>query len=69
MVFLRSKGLFNISIVILTLALSGCAVITVADAVVSVAATAVKTTVKVGAAAVDLAIPDKKSSDEVKAVE
>jgi hypothetical protein len=37
--------------------LSGCAA-------VSVAATAVKTTVKVGAGAVDLIIPDKKSEPQ-----
>lgn len=45
------------------LAFSGCAVIAVADTAVSLAATAVKTTVKVGAAAVDLAIPDGKKDD------
>jgi hypothetical protein len=44
--------------------LSGCAVVTVAGAAVSVAATAVKTTVKVGAGAVDLIIPDKKSEPQ-----
>ena len=37
---------------------SGCAVIAVADAAVSVAATVVKTTVKVAGAAVDAVIPD-----------
>ena len=41
--------------------LSGCAV---AGAAVSVAATAVKTTVKVGAGAVDLIIPDTKSEPQ-----
>ncbi len=45
-------------------ALSACAVIAVADAAVSVAATAVKTTVKVGSAAVNAVIPDGKSDDE-----
>lgn len=44
--------------------LSGCAVVTVAGAAVSVAATAVKTTVKVGAGAVDLIIPDTKSEPQ-----
>jgi hypothetical protein len=44
--------------------LSGCAVVTVAGAAVSVAATAVKTTVKVGAGVVDLIIPDKKSEPQ-----
>lgn len=43
---------------------SGCAVVTVADAAVSIAATAVTTTVKVGAAAVDAVIPD--GDDEKK---
>ena len=38
--------------------LSGCAVYSVADATVSVAATAVETTVDVTAGAVDLVIPD-----------
>lgn len=37
---------------------SGCAVYSVADATVSVAATAVETTVDVAAAGVDLVLPD-----------
>lgn len=38
--------------------LSGCAVVAVADAAVSVVATGVKTTAKVVGAAVDAVIPD-----------
>lgn len=38
--------------------ISGCAVYSVADATVSVAATAVETTVDVTAGAVDLVVPD-----------
>ena len=39
---------------------SGCAVVAVADAAVSVTATAVKTTAKVVGAAVDAVLPDSK---------
>ncbi|MGL4767774.1 MAG: hypothetical protein ACRCV6_06815 [Formosimonas sp.] len=46
----------------LSVCVSGCAVVSVAGAAVSVASTAVKTTVKVAGAAVDLAIPDKKET-------
>lgn len=45
---------------------TGCAVVTVADAAVSIAATAVKTTVKVGAAAVDAVIPDSDDGKKEK---
>jgi hypothetical protein len=44
----------------------GCMVIAVADAAVSVAATAVKTTVKVGGAVIDAAIPDSKPDADKK---
>ena len=47
-----------------TVMMSGCAVVTVADAAVSVAATAVKTTVYVAGAAVEAVVPD--SDDEEK---
>jgi len=40
--------------------MNGCAVVSVADAAVSVTATAVKTTANVVGGAVDLAIPDKE---------
>jgi hypothetical protein len=44
----------------LTLGLHGCAVVAVADAAVTVAATAVKVTAKTVGAAVDLVVPDSK---------
>lgn len=44
----------------------GCAVVTVADAAVSVTATAVKTTVNVAGAVVDAAIPDDTEEKESK---
>lgn len=45
---------------------TGCTVLTVADAAVSVAATAVKTTAKVAGAVVDAAIPDADDKKEEK---
>ena len=50
---------FAAAILMSTLA-GGCAVVAVADAAVSVTATAVKTTVKVVGAAVDAVLPDSK---------
>lgn len=47
--------------------LSGCAVMAVTGAAVSVAATAVKTTAKVAGAVVDAAIPDGDDDEEKKA--
>ena len=47
--------------------LSGCAVVAVTGAAVSVAATAVKTTAKVAGAVVDAAIPDGDKDEEKKA--
>ena len=47
--------------------LSGCAVVAVTGAAVSVAATAVKTTAKVAGAVVDAAIPDGDDDEEKKA--
>lgn len=44
----------------LALTLQGCAVVAVADAAVTVAATAVKVTAKTVGAAVDLVVPDAK---------
>ncbi|TDR33027.1 NF038104 family lipoprotein [Hydromonas duriensis] len=53
------KRLLRVVILVATcVTFMGCAVVSVAGAAVSVAATAVKTTVKAGAAVVDLAIPD-----------
>ncbi|MGD9970896.1 MAG: NF038104 family lipoprotein [Sulfuricurvum sp.] len=46
------------SAVVLAIMIQGCAVVTVADAAVSVTATAVKTTANVAGAVVDAAIPD-----------
>ena len=43
---------------LLLLMVSGCAIIAVADAAVSVTATVVKTGVKVAGAAIDAVIPD-----------
>ncbi len=53
------------------LTLSGCAVLAVGSAAVSVAATAVKTTAKVAGAVVSAAIPDgdDKKDDTEKAAE
>jgi hypothetical protein len=53
-------------VLVLALGVQGCAVIAVADAVVSVTATAVKTTAKVGGAVIGAVIPDGKSDDEKK---
>jgi uncharacterized protein YceK len=53
--------------IVACLALSGCsAIVTVADAAITVGATAVKITAKTVGAAVDLVIPDsdKKKKDE-----
>ena len=44
----------------LVISLNGCAVVAVADAAVTVAATAVKVTAKTVGAAVDLVVPDGK---------
>jgi hypothetical protein len=46
--------------------LSGCALFTVADAVVTTAATAVKITAKTVGAAADLVIPDSDKKEEKK---
>jgi hypothetical protein len=55
-----------ILIAAMCVSVQGCMVIAVADAAVSVAATAVKTTVKVGAAVIDAAIPDSKPEEDKK---
>lgn len=46
--------------------LNGCALFTVADAVVTTAATAVKVTAKTVGAAADLVIPDSGKKEEKK---
>lgn len=58
-----------ILLAVVSSALSACAVVSVAGAAVSVAATAVKTTAKVAGAAVDLAIPDKKDRSQETDIE
>jgi len=58
------KHITVLSLLVITFSLSGCAVVAVADAAVSVTATAIKTTAKVAGAAVDLAIPDKKENND-----
>lgn len=60
------NALKNMMILSVCLSFTGCAVVAVADAAVSVAATAVKTTVKAGAAVVDLAIPDGDDKEDEK---
>ena len=55
----------RIAVLIASLAcLHGCAVVTVADAAVSVVATTVKVTAKTVGAAVDLAIPDDEQDSQ-----
>jgi hypothetical protein len=46
--------------------LSGCSVVAVADAAVSVGATVVKTTVNVIGSAVDAVLPEKKDKEKEK---
>lgn len=55
-------------IIVIGILFSGCAVVSVVDAAVSVTATAVKTTASVAGAVVDVAIPDgdEKKEDSSK---
>ena len=53
-------GLTKSLSVVLALLLSGCAVVAVADAAVTVAATVVKTGVKATGAVINAVIPDSK---------
>jgi ribosomal protein L10 len=55
-----SQAFISATLVIITLLCSGCAVVAVADAVVTAGATVVKTGVKVTGAVVDAVIPDAK---------
>ncbi len=57
------------TITLLTASLSGCAVITVADAAVSVVATGVKVTAKAVGAVADAVIPDGDNKKDPKAPE
>ena len=50
----------------ITSTLSGCSVVAVADAAVSVGATVVKTTVNVIGSAVDAVLPEKKDKEKEK---
>lgn len=55
-------------IIVIGILFSGCAIVSVVDAAVSVTATAVKTTASVAGAVVDVAIPDgdEKKEDSSK---
>ncbi len=55
-----SRNITMIGAVITVLMCQGCAVVALADAAVTVAATVVKTGVKVTGAVIDAAIPDSK---------
>jgi len=56
----RTKPLTIATLIACTLLCSGCAVVAVADAVVTAGATVVKTGFKVTGAVVDAVIPDSK---------
>lgn len=58
-----------IALCIATASLSGCAVITVADAAVSVVATGVKVTAKAVGAVADAVIPDGDDKKDPKAAD
>lgn len=51
-----------VTVTVLGLGLSGCAVVAVADLAVTTIATVVSTGVKATGAVVDMALPDKKTS-------
>ncbi len=55
------EGMARVGIVVTMLACQGCAVIAVADVVVTVAATVVKTGVKATGAVIGAVIPDSKN--------
>ena len=55
-----TQALISATLVSITLLCSGCAVVAVADAVVTAGATVVKTGFKVTGAVVDAVIPDAK---------
>ena len=54
------EGMTKVSVAVAVLLCQGCAVVAVADAVVTVAATVVKTGVKATGAVINAAIPDSK---------
>lgn len=54
------EGMVRVGVVVTMLACQGCAVVAVADAVVTVAATVVKTGVKATGAVIGAVIPDSK---------
>jgi hypothetical protein len=56
----RTKPMMTATLIAFTLLCSGCAVVAVADAVVTAGATVVKTGFKVTGAVVDAVIPDSK---------
>lgn len=57
---IQTKPLITAALIVGTLLCSGCAVIAVADAVVTAGATVVKTGFKVTGAVIDAVIPDSK---------
>lgn len=63
------KILATLACVVVCTQISGCALFTVADAVVTTAATAVKVTAKTVGAAADLVIPDSGKKEEKKEAE
>jgi hypothetical protein len=61
---MRKKLLSYPTVGLVLFSLQGCAVIAVADAAVSTAATIVKTTVTVAGAAISAVLPDEKDKKE-----
>jgi dihydroorotase-like cyclic amidohydrolase len=67
---MKSRKMFvTLACMVACMQLSGCALFTVADAVVTTAATAVKITAKTVGAAADLVIPDSEKKEEKKEAE
>jgi hypothetical protein len=58
----RTKPMMAATLIACTLLCSGCAVVAVADAVVTAGATVVKTGFKVTGAVIDAVIPDSKDA-------
>ncbi len=58
----RTKTMMTATLIACTLLCSGCAVVAVADAVVTAGATVVKTGFKVTGAVIDAVIPDSKDA-------
>lgn len=59
MSILSSRLLSGVGVLVAVLGLPGCAVVAVADAAVTVAATGVKVVAKTAGAVVDVVLPDK----------